>query len=150
MRPKGPHPARVYWTRRALVLVSILVVAAVVWAVGPGGRGGSGSAAAQPGNETPTSPTRPVDSGANPTTTPPSSQHTPPPGRGRPTTKSPATTQRQPPEQSSPPPVPTGPCRPRNVQLAIRVSRAVEGRGAAVRLQMATKDGTACTLGLAP
>lgn len=144
MRPKGPHPARVYWTRRALVLVPVLVVAAVVWAIGPGGRGGSGAASAQPGDTTPTSPTRPASSGGTHTTTPPTSPHTTSPLQGGSTTY-------QPPEQSSPPPpVPTGPCKPLNVPLEIRVSRAVEGRGAAVRLRMATKDGTACTLGLAP
>src|SRR4051794_21555247 len=48
MRPKGPLPPQVYWTRRLLLLGILALVVALLWWVLPG-FGDSGRASANPG-----------------------------------------------------------------------------------------------------
>jgi len=55
LRPVGPEPARVYWTRRLLVLGALIVAATLVWTLVQGG-GGTPSDAKEGA-----SPTAPVD-----------------------------------------------------------------------------------------
>src|SRR6185436_9338068 len=67
MRPRGPLPPRVYWTRRLLLVAVIMVVGALLWWVMPG-VGGSGNAAANPGGG-PGAAQQPSTPGSHPTAT---------------------------------------------------------------------------------
>jgi len=49
LRPAGPQPPQVYWTRRLVVLGGIILLIMIVWAVAA--RGGGDPAAAQPEDE---------------------------------------------------------------------------------------------------
>src|SRR5665648_383195 len=44
LRPAGPEPAQVYWTRRVLVLAGLIVVVALIWSLLSGLGGGNGDA----------------------------------------------------------------------------------------------------------
>lgn len=66
LHPVGPEEPRVYWVRRALVLVTVAVVAiAVVWLVWPKGA----AVTATPGGTSP-SPSAPVTTAPTPSTSP--------------------------------------------------------------------------------
>lgn len=68
LRPVGPRPARVYWVRRVVVLVGLLVVALLVWglvsALGALGVLGGGSAEPAPGAAAGTATAGPADDDA--------------------------------------------------------------------------------------
>lgn len=151
MRPRGPLPPRVYWTRRVLLGGVLLVAVALVWWLMPGGSG-SGAASADPGGTTRT-PQHPVTT----------ETHQSPKGSAKGATSAPPTTPRSPshsthqapttPVHSSTPPppaVPTGRCDPTNITLTVDVNTAIQGKGTRVGLRMATKDGTTCSLGVMP
>ena len=44
LRPAGPEPAQVYWTRRLLVLAGLILVVVLIWSVFSGLGGGNGDA----------------------------------------------------------------------------------------------------------
>src|SRR5665648_246700 len=44
LRPAGPEPAQVYWTRRLLVLAGLILVVVLIWSVLSGLGGGNGDA----------------------------------------------------------------------------------------------------------
>lgn len=48
LRPVGPEPARVYWTRRIVVLGALVVAATLVWTLVQGGTGSRSDAKAAP------------------------------------------------------------------------------------------------------
>ena len=52
MRPRGPLPPRIYWTRRLLIIGIAVVVSALLWWLMAGGRSGQASADQQPGHPT--------------------------------------------------------------------------------------------------
>ena len=135
MRPKGRLPSRIYWTRRLLLAAVVLLLAGFVWWLIPGG-GGSGSAAAEPGARTSTSPSTTPSTSPSTTDVKPLPHH---PGATE-TTKS----------NPLPPPVPTGPCDPAKVRLAVDVHDTTVGAGNQVGLTMSTTDGSACSLGITP
>lgn len=161
MRPKGPLPPGVYWTRRVLLVAVVVVVGALVWWVAPG-VGGSGNASANPGASN-------QPAGHRPETTPSTTTSTTSTGTGRhdPTAKQhPGTGQRSHPTSDTPGtptpprghqrpkhrvlPEPSGPCDPMKVTLAVVVKSAAIGKGTTVGLRMSTGDGTTCSLGITP
>ncbi len=154
MRPRGPLPPRVYWTRRLLLVAVVVVVGAVLWWVMPG-VGGSGNASADPGNGgTPSGDRPPTTASSHPTSSPSTAGHA--------TAHHPATTHHPAPghlSQATPGhatpshrhrPAPSGPCDPAKVTLAVAVDSAPEGHGTTVGLRMSTPDGSTCSLGITP
>jgi hypothetical protein len=169
MRPRGPLPPRVYWTRRLALVALLALLVPVLWWLLPG-LGGSGNAAGSPADQSvaksPTAGGSAPTGGAGTTTPPPT---------GQPTTRQPTTTpQTTTPQTTAVRPsaggsstgqgtgtgtgstsakttlVPTGPCDASNVVLAVVVDSAPVGKGTTVGLKMSTADGTACSLGISP
>lgn len=147
MRPRGPLPRRIYWTRRALAVAVALSVLGVLWWLVPGGSNpGDRTAGVHTGSTTSTTPTS-----TGPISTPPSS-----------TTKPPVTTPRSSPPKTSPPSggsttthrppraEPTGPCAPTVVRILVAADSAPPGYGTTVRYTMSTNDGSTCRLGITP
>lgn len=153
MRPKGPLPRRVYWIRRALLIVVAAAVLAFGWWLVPGiGNPADTSADLSPKPAPPTGsattagpldrsqqPARhsgPGSPAATPSTRQPQPSHPPKPTRTA---------------QPSPAPSrPTGPCAPSLVRLSLAADSAPPGAGTKVRLTMSTTDGSTCTLGITP
>lgn len=160
MRPTGPLPPRVYWTRRVLLVAVVMVVVALVCWVAPG-VGGSGDASANPGtgqrspSGNPSASRGPVIGSQTPSQTalthtlatthtkPPQTPHHASPARGGQGSPSHGLAQRH-------RPVPTGPCDPSQVVLAVVVDSAPEGDGTTVGLKMSMPDGSTCSLGITP
>lgn len=164
MRPRGPLPPRVYWTRRLLLVAAVMVVAALVWWVAPG-LGGPRDASADPGSappsngaggpsrsssgtgsttssqppSTPATTTRPLPRNTVPTHTGPTKSG---PTKGGPSAPGDGAARHR--------PLPTGPCDPSALVLAVVVENAVEGEGTTVGLRMSTPDGSTCSLGVTP
>lgn len=170
LRPRGPLPARVYWTRRLLLLAVAVTVLVLVGAwLAPGGRGsqsdaGHGDAPASDGTEPTAAPAEPTISAA--------------PGQGdadrsyggKPERKDGAAGDRdaagdrtdrdaepgdavQPPEApvtTAPPARPSGPCEPSAVELTIEVDDSRAGEPNPATLLFRSVDVPACTLGLTP
>jgi hypothetical protein len=137
MRPAGPLPARVYWVRRTLLVVVLLVVLSVLWwavgrvvggdasgatsggspAAGDGGSGGTGTAAAsgqdrQPKNDHHGKHNKP---------------HKP---------------------KHHQPAAPSGPCSPTQVDIAVVVHDVNAGHANPVALKLTSVGTPACTLAI--
>jgi len=130
-RPRGPLPARVYWTRRTLVLG---VAFALVWGIGHllgGGSDGQSSDTAQLSGSTTHSPTTGSPGRATSTSTArPTGKTT---GTGRPT------------RTQTPLAEPDGPCSATEVLVTPMVEGAVAGRDVALTLQLTSTESAACT-----
>jgi hypothetical protein len=143
-RPRGPLPARVYWTRRLLV---VLVALALVFGIARllGGAGGSGQQpSARPVGAEASSPagTDPVSSSAPPTTSPQvtvSSAPTPSAtGTGASAPRIPLAT-------------PTGACANEDVVAVPSAGkRASAGRPVVLSVSLSTKVSPACTWVVSP
>lgn len=142
MRPRGPLPRRIYWTRRLLVVVGVLAMLILLWQLLPGD-GGSGSASADlgAGSGGSRSPSR------QPSSTPPT-----PPRAAASTQEPPAPTRKPPTKRPKPLPKtrPTGPCAPALVNLAVTADSAPPSEGTTVRYTLSTTDGSTCSLGITP
>ncbi len=162
LQPRGPLPARVYWTRRLLVLtalVALVTVVGVLFASGGDGSqpSGTGSGAAAPDA---TSTAEPTEPGAQ--KPPAGTRGGDRAGRGQDRTDDDPVTPRgedradgRDPEPGSVPskrPLaePTGPCDPGDVGLAIDVSDAESGQPSTARLSFTSLEADACTLGITP
>lgn len=139
MRPRGPLPRRIYWTRRALLAAVALSVLGLLWWLVPGGADpGERTAGLQTGS-TASTPSSTGPTSSSTTTRPP----TTPPKSSPPRTSPPTTT---------PPPrvAPTGDCAPTVVRILVAASSAPPGDGTTVRYTMSTNDGSTCRLGITP
>jgi hypothetical protein len=175
LQPRGPLPARVYWTRRLLLLLAVGTMVSVAWVVlAPGGDGrettGALSTSQETSDESPFTPpaitTQPTtqdredsgdsgDRGGADSEVPPG-EHTgrgqsgqqgdPGKRRGGPT-PSPGG-----PTTSSPAPLaqPTGPCEPAEIALAIDVEDSAAGEPNPATLRLTSLAASACTLGITP
>lgn len=162
MRPRGPLPPRVYWTRRVVLVGLVCLILGLIWWMLPGS-GGSGSAAANPGGGKPASgaggpATTPLTPSATGSTlhTPRATDATP---ASRRTGSSPGTSKgtssasghgTSAKRDRSPKLVPTGPCDPTSVVLAVDASSVKVGAGTKIGLRMSTPDGSTCSLAITP
>ena len=130
-RPRGPLPARVYWTRRALVLVLAFVL---VWGIGHllggGSDGSDGDTAALSG-----SPTHPS---SGPTQTRTSGTANAGPSRSGSPKSTPTRT-------TTPLAEPDGPCSASEVLVTPQVTDAAAGREVQLKLLVGSTDSAACT-----
>lgn len=132
-RPKGPLPARVYWTRRMLVLVVLLGLVLVVARL-VGDRAGEEAATAVT-----TGAARPPDPG----TTPQAGQPTEAP------TPSPSPRDRAPQKQKKAA-APTGPCLDNDIVVTPVVHDAHAGGPVRIALAVSTQRSAACTWEVSP
>jgi hypothetical protein len=151
-RPRGPLPARVYWTRRCLLLLlALLLVFGVSRLLGGGG---TDPTARQVGAVASTSsaPTSAATTPAGPTPTAPAS----PAATGAATTGSTATATAGASETSTassaePLAQPTGPCSAEDIVASPSVKgTAYAGRSVVFRLALTTRQSPACTWTVSP
>src|SRR6478672_612600 len=124
---RGPLPARVYWTRRILVLGTALLLVLAIARVLSGGSDASsapGEATPVAADPTPTAPT------TTPTVTPTRSQQQP--GQGK-TSQAPVLAQ------------PDGPCSGEDIAVQPDVRKPVAGQDVSIVLQLRTLSADACT-----
>lgn len=144
IRPSGPLPGRVYWTRRVLILVVFVVVLSLAWwLLGRVFGGGGGSAQAANGG-TGTSASSSGTSGGSQGT---SGSGTPGPHAGKGhhhhakhSGKHDGHSQIE----------PTGDCRPADVSMAISVHDAKAGKPVPVTLSFASTAAPVCRLAITP
>lgn len=144
-RPRGPLPARVYWTRRVLVLgLALGLVFGLAQLLG------ARSSAPQ---------ARPVGATAGSTTTPSVSSQGSMPAGAVPTAKAKsrrgqageATPSLTPTPTPTPLAIPSGPCAPQDVRVQPRVAGpAYAGSPVAFRLDLTTLESPACTWTVSP
>jgi len=141
-RPRGPLPARVYWTRRLLLLVVVLGMVVGVARLLGGGGGGSGPSArpvAADPTSTPTTPTVTSSATTTATTTP--------------TTPTPSRTGRAAGSSAPPTPLaaPSGTCEDGDVVVVPSVvSPAYAGRPVILTMTLTTKVAPACNWVVSP
>ena len=158
--PRGPLPPRVYWTRRALVLVLAFALVFGIARLLGGGGGGAGEPTAAPvGSTTTSGPTRAAPTAAAVTpkassaareprttmTTDPGATGAPTAG---PTAASPSgqATAKGSKSSSSPLPEPQGSCRPQDVVAVPTLKGQARGASAVVfRVTLTTQTSPACT-----
>ncbi len=174
MRPSGPLPSRVYWTRRGVVLGVLVLVGSLAWWLftqgSTGGAQGSPTGAAPKTESTSAAPTTPVPSAK--ASTDPSKHGTPGPeaeeprdGRGGndgPDGDGPPhrTGKDGGPRSGSPPasdeteptelPHPTGDCRPGEVDMEIDVSDSIAGASNTATFILTSRATPACRLAITP
>ena len=129
-RPRGPLPARVYWTRRLLVLG---LAVALVFGIGHLLGGGSDARSDQDAAQL-TGASRQPGQGARTSTGGATSHST-----ARPT----GTT--KPTKTATPLAQPDGPCSPSEVLVTPTVSGAVAGREVVLTLELTSTESAACT-----
>jgi hypothetical protein len=147
MRPTGPLPPRVYWTRRVvLLLAAVLVTGLVWWLVTGSGRADETSA---DGGSKP-----PASNGAGATTPSESTPTTDPPARQKPekTPEGQQPTQQQKNQKPKHRPLaqPTGNCKPQDVDMTIDVGDSAPGQPNTATLLMSSTKLAACTLSITP
>ena len=138
MRPAGPLPARVYWVRRTLLVVMLLVVLSVLWsAVGRlvGGDGASGAAAGG-------SPAA-GDGGSGGTGTATASDQ-----RHGPKNDHPGSHKKHHKPKHRQRAAPSGPCSPTQVDIAVVVHDVTAGHANPVALKLRSVGTPACTLAI--
>jgi hypothetical protein len=135
-RPRGPLPARVYWTRRLLVLVLALGLVLAVARLLGGGIGGNGD----PG----TPSARPVGAEASTTPAVPTATTSASADRTAPTRK--RDKDRKPRKTKTPLAVPTGPCPDEDVMVVPGAPEAAHaGSPVVLPLELRTQKSSACT-----
>lgn len=138
IRPAGPLPARVYWVRRALLAVVLLVAVSLAWWALGRVVGGSGSGAAASGS---------AGSGDSGTGTASGGgaghgeKDDPPAGKHRPDKHKP---------KHHRPVAPTGDCAPTQVDIDVKVHDVASGHVAPVGLRLTSVGTPACTLAITP
>jgi hypothetical protein len=139
-RPRGPLPARVYWTRRLLlVVVAFALVFGIAHLLGSGGSGGPSA--------------QPVGAAVSPTTTPttgPAATGTASPtGTGKHRSRAARNGTASP--TPTPLAVPTGPCAGSDVVATPAVKgKAYAGSSVVFAVSLATKVAPACTWTVSP
>jgi hypothetical protein len=125
MRPTGPLPPRVYWTRRVVLVVAVALVAGLIWFL----VSGSGRADDSAGGDTKqtsappeTTSTTPADDSATTGSQSPRQQPQQKPERQQPTKP-----QRQQKPKRAPLAQPTGDCKPQDVDMKIDVGDSAPG-----------------------
>jgi hypothetical protein len=140
-RPKGPHPPRVYWRRRLLVLgLAVLVVFGASRLVGPElarERGAVASPAAS--QATPTGSPSAEQPGASASPTPAASE--------RPRAKAKRRPKATRPEPSA---TPVGACAADDIQVTPAIDEAVAGTEVTITLFLTTKVAPACSWQVGP
>ncbi len=160
MRPTGPLPPKVYWTRRLVLVLAVIVLAGIVWwFVGGSGQANQGTANGAPGGTAGGAPTT-AGAGTDGATTSPSRPESTPGTRTRP--RQPASTGRQkvrpkastaprtPTSTRTPLAQPTGDCKPSAVDLKVDVGDSAPGASNTATLLLTSLDSAACTLSITP
>lgn len=132
-RPRGPLPARVYWTRRLLVLGLAL---ALVFGIGRLLGGGSDAKSSGDGAVLSGAGTNPGDTQTGPS----HPRSTAKGGKGTKGTKQP-----KPSPSVTPLAQPDGPCTPAEVLVTPKITNAVAGREVLLRLELTSTQSEACT-----
>lgn len=154
LRPSGPLPPRVYWTRRLMLIAVIVLVTLLLWWLVTAAGDANQTEATDVGD----SPSTP-GSASTPTTVQPttSADPTKKPAKRKPPTPStqvPTSTpeQKQKPPKPTPTPLaePTGDCDPTGVDMMIDVSDVKAGRDNSAELLLTSTDTPACTLSVTP
>ena len=129
-RPRGGLPARVYWTRRLLVLaVAALLVVGIAQVLGRSSDGKEPTPKAQVAAGTPTATTTPT---------------------GTPTRRERDSKPMKPRKTATPLAQPSGPCVDSDVVVTPEVTRASAGDAVAISLLFTTKLSEACTFAVSP
>jgi len=152
-RPRGPLPARVYWTRRfVLLLLALLLVFGISRLLGGGGGpdptarqvGAAASTSSAPASAatTPATPTATTTAGAQATAA----------ASTKPTATATAGGSKKPTSPSAEPLAqPTGPCSAGDIVATPSVKgNAYAGRSVVFRLALTTKESPACTWNVSP
>ena len=142
MRPRGPLPARVYWTRRIVVLavplLLVVVLARVLGGSSDGKEVASGGTAAQAGAK--------VEASTVPTAGPTADEK----AAGKKGKKG----KRKRAEETAPPepvlPEPTGPCADSDIVATPAITSAPGGSDIAITINLRTKFAEACTWQASP
>lgn len=146
--PRGPLPARVYWTRRLVLLGLVLATALGVGRVlGSGSDGDTAVDRATTASVT----TGTGSAGApapDPSTSPPAS--TPATALGPSAATATGKPQRARTRREPPPAVPTGPCEDADVRVVPTVDEAVGGGEITIGLQLRTVESAACYWTVSP
>jgi hypothetical protein len=139
MRPAGPLPARIYWVRRALLVMLLVVVFSLMsWAVGRL-TGGGDDAAGVTGSGTPAGGGGDGASGigASDQQQGPRKDHHPKKHEQRPHQA-----------KHHRPAAPSGPCAPTDVAIAVEVHDVKAGHANPVALKLTSVGTPACTLAI--
>jgi hypothetical protein len=143
MRPAGPLPARVYWVRRLLLAVILVVALSLVWwAVGRVFGGGSGpDSAASAGGQSPVNGGGPAAAVGDASNHQQTGGDTKPPGKHRDPKKK---------SKHHRLAAPSGPCGPTQVDVEVGVHDIAAGRSEPVTLTLKSVGVAACTLAITP
>jgi type IV secretory pathway VirB10-like protein len=148
MRPTGPLPPRVYWTRRVVLVVAVAIVAGLVWFfVSGSGRADQAAAddAEQQAAPRDTTQTTPPGNASPTTNQTPQQQPQDKPERQHPT--KPADKQKP---KRAPLAQPTGDCKPQDVDMKIDVGDSAPGEPNTATLLLSSDKLAACTLSITP
>lgn len=172
MRPRGPLPPRVYWTRRLVLLAVIVLVAALLWWLIDSASGaGATQASSQPSSTSSPGPTRtpdqttadrpdrqpstPSETAAGPTKSGKKDKKTG--GKDQGAQQNKAKQQRkeekegkadEPAQTQQPLAQPSGPCDPSTVDMKIDVSDVKSGHSNPVTFHLTSLVAPACRLGV--
>ena len=148
MRPTGPLPPKVYWTRRvALVVIVVLLTSFVWWLVSGSGQAGETKADdATKGAPTSSAPTTPSGTETTTDITEPRS-HTPRTPKGTADGSSPRVPTKP---TRTPLAQPTGDCKPKDVGMKIDVGDSAPGEANTATLLLTSLGTPACTLSITP
>ena len=142
-RPLGPLPARVYWTRRLILLALVFVLVFGIGRLLGGGSGGNGPSARPVGAQVSSSPSSASSKPASPST-PAATAATvssSPTASGRAAAKNAAKS-----PSSSALPAPSGPCSVNDLVVTPAIkNQAHAGKPVTFEMQLKTKSVPACT-----
>ncbi len=148
MRPTGPLPPRVYWTRRVVLVVAVALVAGLVWFL-VSGSGRADDSAAGDAKQTSAPPdttsTTPADDSTTTGSQSPRQQPQQKPERQQPTKP-----ERQQKPKRAPLAQPTGDCKPQDVDMKIDVGDSAPGEPNTATLLLSSEKLAACTLSITP
>jgi hypothetical protein len=136
MRPAGPLPTRVYWVRRALLVVVLLTVLSVLWWAVGRVLGGESEAQASPASS--------QGSGGGADAPAPSGG-----GEKQDDGEKPRKHDKKKPKRRAPV-APTGDCAPTDVDIEVGVRDVAAGHTAPVSLKLTSVGTPACTLAITP
>jgi len=147
MRPSGPLPSRVYWTRRLALLTVVLLATVVLWWL-VSGAGDADETTAPDVVPTTTDRITTSEPTKKPTRSTPTTQ-------ALPTTPAPRPAPKPEPEQRSPRPTatlaqPTDSCDATAVDMTIDVADVKAGRSNTATFLLTSPDAEACTLAVTP
>ena len=148
MRPTGPLPPRVYWTRRVVLVVAVALVAGLIWFLVSGsGRADDSAGGPTKQNSAPpeTTSTTPADDSTTTGSQSPRQQPQQKPERQQPTKP-----QRQQKPKRAPLAQPTGDCKPQDVDMKIDVGDSAPGEPNTATLLLSSEKLAACTLSITP